>query len=509
MGGKISEVRVLKVIPFSVSSTLISGSDDVQIIIWDAVGHRKIKTIETSHEGNIFSVKYVPHTNNSKIASGAADCKVRVTDVVEEKEVFSCKCHRSRIKRLATSQQIPSLFWSSSEDGLILEYDLRSPHTCSGVPSNCLINLCTHMGFTAEAKCIAINPLRSELIAVGTNDPFIRLFDRRMISKCPKETKPTSDYQAMSRTTAERLQHEPILTSACATFFVPGHLPHRRPDLRTKLACKSLACTYVAFSPNGSELLANLGGEQVYLFDTFKRTPHKSFCINFKANGFCSAVAPDNPIVNLKLTPQAEELKIRANVEYEMKHYSRAIKLYNEAIALYPRGAVLYNNRASAYLQRRWDGDLYAALRDCYTALSIEHDYMKVHLKLVKILLDLKWESEAVAAFESFKIRYPEKASSPTGQELEKRIQDSSKSNTKNEEEDLETVLNSDGASSPRLETDDEDDDSLNEFPGAPNIVVLSEEEKLWRKCANDFKKRFCGHCNTTTDIKEANFFGR
>lgn len=38
---------------------------------------------------------------------------------------------------------------------------------------------------------------------------------------------------------------------------------------------RSLASTYVEFSPDGSELLANLGGEQIYLFPSetiFKRT---------------------------------------------------------------------------------------------------------------------------------------------------------------------------------------------------------------------------------------------
>lgn len=36
-----------------------------------------------------------------------------------------------------------------------------------------------------------------------------------------------------------------------------------------------------------------------------------------------------------------------------------------------------------------------------------------------------------------------------------------------------------------------------------------SEQEKFWRSNACDYEARFCGHCNTTTDIKEANFFGR
>lgn len=38
------------------------------------------------------------------------------------------------------------------------------------------------MGANAEAKCVAINPRRTELIAVGANDVYARVYDRRMIS---------------------------------------------------------------------------------------------------------------------------------------------------------------------------------------------------------------------------------------------------------------------------------------------------------------------------------------
>ena len=41
------------------------------------------------------------------------------------------------------------------------------------------------------------------------------------------------------------------------------------------------------------------------------------------------------------------------------------------------------------------------------------------------------------------------------------------------------------------------------------NYATLSEQEKIWRNNACDYETRYCGHCNTTTDIKEANFFGR
>lgn len=45
-----------------------------------------------------------------------------------------------------------------------------------------MIGLQNYMGANAEAKCIAINQLRTELLAVGANDVYARVYDRRMIS---------------------------------------------------------------------------------------------------------------------------------------------------------------------------------------------------------------------------------------------------------------------------------------------------------------------------------------
>lgn len=46
---------------------------------------------------------------------------------------------------------------------------------------NVLVDLRIHTGAHMEAKCLSVNPLRTELIAVGANDPYIRIYDRRMI----------------------------------------------------------------------------------------------------------------------------------------------------------------------------------------------------------------------------------------------------------------------------------------------------------------------------------------
>lgn len=43
-----------------------------------------------------------------------------------------------------------------------------------------------------------------------------------------------------------------------------GHLPVKLPDYNNRL--RVLVATYVTFSPDGTELLVNMGGEQVKHF---------------------------------------------------------------------------------------------------------------------------------------------------------------------------------------------------------------------------------------------------
>lgn len=124
----------------------------------------------------------MPKSNDSILVSGAGDNKVRVRDLTLLEPMLVCHCHIGRVKRIATASTVPFLFWTAAEDGLILQYDVRAPHTCkTDEPNTVLINLINHMGRYAEAKCIAINPKKPELLAIGANDAYIRMYDRRMI----------------------------------------------------------------------------------------------------------------------------------------------------------------------------------------------------------------------------------------------------------------------------------------------------------------------------------------
>lgn len=124
----------------------------------------------------------MPKSNDRILVSGAGDGKVRVRDLTLLEPIFSCNCHIGRVKRIATATTVPFLFWSAAEDGLILQYDIRAPHSCKSNGCNSvLVNLVNHAGRYAEGKCISVNPKKPELIAIGANDAYIRMYDRRMI----------------------------------------------------------------------------------------------------------------------------------------------------------------------------------------------------------------------------------------------------------------------------------------------------------------------------------------
>ena len=117
---------------------LASGSDDCKVMLWQPFSKAKSATeIGTDHEGNIFSVKFMPYTSNNLIASGAADKKIKIHDVSQGKTVSTFASHLNRVKRLDVAEDCPNLIWSASEDGTIMETDIRA----SPADTNVLVNL--------------------------------------------------------------------------------------------------------------------------------------------------------------------------------------------------------------------------------------------------------------------------------------------------------------------------------------------------------------------------------
>ena len=125
------------------------------------------------------------------------------------------------------------------------------------------------LGKQAEAKCVSINQRRPEWIAVGANDPYVRIYDRRKVkAQLIQFPEGANGHRRLYDrriflTQAKHSVSAPL--EKCSRYFVAGHLPSRVKEFHKEN--RSLHATYVTFSPDGNDLLVNLGGEQIYLFN--------------------------------------------------------------------------------------------------------------------------------------------------------------------------------------------------------------------------------------------------
>lgn len=103
--------------------------------------------------------------------------------------------------------------------------------------------------------------------------------------------------------------------------------------------------------------------------------------------------------------------------------------------------AVLYANRAAAFMKRKWEGDDYAAYRDCATALALDPSYSKAHFRysyfikfalfstsyfyyrMINCLIALHKPELAQRCLEQFAKSFPEEAESPLYKNLSKDIE--------------------------------------------------------------------------------------
>ncbi|CAB1333595.1 unnamed protein product [Coregonus sp. 'balchen'] len=374
-------------------------------------------------------LQFLPHSGDRILVTGAADTKVHVHDVSVKETIHMFSDHTNRVKRIATAPMWPNTFWSAAEDGIIRQYDLRE----SSKRSEVLIDLTEYCGQLVEAKKSA-----SQSTSAGVH------------TFCDRQ-KPIPD--------------------GAGQYYVAGHLPVKLPDYNNRL--RVLVATYVTFSPDGTELLVNMGGEQVYLFDlTFKQKPY-------------TYLLPKN---SGDLPPHLERIKQQANDAFARQQWTQAIQLYSLGIHEASHNAMLYGNRAAAYMKRKWDGDHYDALRDCLKALSLNPGHLKAHFRLARCLFELKYVAEALECLDDFKGKFPEQAHSSACDALDKDIKAALFSK-------MDSAEDKKGNSSIRFHT-------------FSRKEPIPEDEVVLRERSYDYKHRYCGHCNTTTDIKEANFFG-
>ena len=172
------------------------------------------------------------------------------------------------------------------------------------------------------------------------------------------------------------------MTYICNCHFA-GHLPGKETFYRKRL--RPLAATYITFSPDGKDLLVNLGGEQVwshdflgihirnnfsslqvYLFSELNRS--LPILADYKDVGAVSAWfdaqfagspaggeegKKESKSKDGEMSADVMDMKLKANKLYEGKLFNQAIELYNSALVrnYHP---ILLANRAAALMKRNW-----------------------------------------------------------------------------------------------------------------------------------------------------------
>ncbi|KAJ6005173.1 hypothetical protein N7451_003117 [Penicillium sp. IBT 35674x] len=295
---------------------LASGSDDQHLNIYSYQPESSDApfalntTVHTGHKANIFSVKFMPHSNDRTLVTCAGDSQVRVFDIeyssssgnISNTSAFAAsarsrrfnnffegtrylsegntnarvyRSHADRVKRIVVESS-PYLFLTCSEDGEVRQWDLRQPTSAYPPPnggqgfmayrpgrehddSNVPPPLISYKNFNLDLNTISCSPSQPHYIALGGAHVHCFLHDRRMLGRDIVTERGTP-----SRSTPSAGTHDDEVmgkATRCVRRFAPRG-KHRMRDLDEGhiTACK-------ISDANPDEMVVSWSGDHIYSFD--------------------------------------------------------------------------------------------------------------------------------------------------------------------------------------------------------------------------------------------------
>lgn len=309
---------------------LASGSDDQHVNIHtyqpeDSTDQFALTTtIATGHAANIFSVKFMPHSNDQTIVTAAGDHEVRVFDIeysganaqssslanlasqrrgarrnmYEGVRYLSdgdtdCRVYRShgdRVKRVVTESS-PHLFLTCSEDGEVRQWDLRQPSSAYPSPRTRITGddsssvpppLISYKRYNLDLNSISCSPTQPHYIALGGAHLHCFLHDRRMTGRDILAERGATLTSAAAMSDGE----EELMGQA--TRCVKKFAPNGQPKMRRTDSGHITACKISDAHPN--DMVVSWSGDHIYSFDLVRSPDARELVDNVP-----SASNPTNP----------------------------------------------------------------------------------------------------------------------------------------------------------------------------------------------------------------------
>ncbi|KAF2815887.1 WD40 repeat-like protein [Mytilinidion resinicola] len=278
---------------------LASGSDDTNVILHryaptGSLQFEEVGSISTGHTQNIFSVKFMPHSNDRTIITAARDSEVRIFDVEysgrtraavssssqqpvgfgswsmtagdDDTNVKVFRSHSESVKRIVTEDS-PFYFLTCSEDGDVRQWDIRLPSRAyprASSSESAPQALISYKRQGIQLNTISCSPSQPQYIALGGDHLHCFLHDRRFLGRDILAERGTPGSASGVR---GRLDEEVSKATKCVVRFAPGGRSRmRRSDNRQITACK-ISDAY----PN--ELIVSWSGNSIYSFDIIRDAP--------------------------------------------------------------------------------------------------------------------------------------------------------------------------------------------------------------------------------------------
>ncbi|KAJ8316054.1 hypothetical protein KUTeg_006068 [Tegillarca granosa] len=151
------------------STLLASGSDDLNIVLWNWIRSRPALIYDSGHRSNVFQAKFMPFSGDCHVVSCARDGQIRLAELSLTgvcKGTKKLAQHRGAAHKLALEFDSPHVFLSCGEDALVYEIDLRQEK-----PNK--LSLTKESDRKVPLYSIHSNPSNSYEFCVGGRDHFI------------------------------------------------------------------------------------------------------------------------------------------------------------------------------------------------------------------------------------------------------------------------------------------------------------------------------------------------